>query len=89
MRKTSRPGHRDATTMMAPSAQSDFPKSSVGSSVPFASTISISTRTIYSSTSKTLSWMNYRRPTWSNNIGSLTGCSKQQCVNGEDHEFDV
>jgi hypothetical protein len=34
MRKI-RPGHREAATTMAPSAPSDFPESSVSSSVPF------------------------------------------------------
>jgi hypothetical protein len=53
------------------------------------STICISTRTIYSSISKTSSWKNCRHPTWSNNIASLTGCSKQQWVINEDHELDV
>jgi hypothetical protein len=48
-RKTN-PGHREAVTTTAPL---DFTESSVGSSVPFASTICISTRTVYSSTSNT------------------------------------
>jgi hypothetical protein len=76
-RKTSRPGHREAATTMAPLAPSDFPESRVGSSVPFASTICISTRTFYSATSKISSWKNCRRLTWSNSIASLTGYSKQ------------
>jgi hypothetical protein len=48
-RKTS-PGHQEAVTM---TALSDFAESSIGSSVPFSSTICISTRSVYSSTSNT------------------------------------
>jgi hypothetical protein len=87
-RKTRRPSHREEATTMAPIAPSDFPESSVSSNVPFASTIYMSTRTICSSTSKTSSWMKCRRPTWSNNIASFPGCSKQ-CLTCEDHELDV
>jgi hypothetical protein len=45
---------------------------------PFASAICISTRTVYSATSKTSSWKNHRRMKWSNIIASLIGCMKQQ-----------
>jgi hypothetical protein len=72
-----------------PTTPLDFRESSIGSSVPFASTFCIRTRTIYSSTSKTSSWMNCRCPTWSNRIASLIGCSKQQYITREDHELDV
>jgi hypothetical protein len=89
MRKTNRPDHQEAATTTAPSAPLDFLESSVGSSVPFASAICISTRTVYSSTSKISSWMNCCCPTWLNIIASLTGCLKQQCVIHEDHELDV
>jgi hypothetical protein len=58
MRKTSRPGHQEVVMMMTPSALSDFLESSIGSSVLFASTICISTRIVYSATSKTSSWKN-------------------------------
>jgi hypothetical protein len=51
--------------MMTPSAPSDFLESSVGSSVPFISTIYTSTRTLCSSTSKTSSRMKrHRLTTW-------------------------
>jgi hypothetical protein len=59
MRKTSRPSHHEPTMTTTPSALSDFLESSIGSSVPFASAICISTRTFYSATSKTSSWKNY------------------------------
>jgi hypothetical protein len=55
----------------------------------FKCPICISTRKVYSSTSKKSSRMNCRRSTLSNSITSLTGCSKQQCVIREDHELDV
>jgi hypothetical protein len=76
-RKTSRPGHRGAVPMMAPSAPSDCPESSISLGVPFASSICIGTRTVYLTTSKTSSWKNCRRPMWSNSIASLTSCSNQ------------
>jgi hypothetical protein len=43
MRRKTSPGHREAAMMMTPS---DFTESSIDSSVPFASTICISTRII-------------------------------------------
>jgi hypothetical protein len=52
-RKISPSGHQEAATTTALSAPSDFQESSFGSSVPFASTICISTRIVYSSTSNT------------------------------------
>jgi hypothetical protein len=52
-RKISHGGHREATKTTAPSAPSDFQESSIGSSVPFASTICISTRIVHSYTSNT------------------------------------
>jgi hypothetical protein len=87
MRKTRRPDLREVATTKAPLAPSDFLESSVGSSVPFSSTICTSTRTVCSSISKTSSRMKCRR-TWLYNIASFLGCSKQ-CVTREDHELDV
>jgi hypothetical protein len=87
-RKNKWPDHREAATMMTPLAPSDFLESSIGSSVPFASTICMSRRTVCSSTSKTSSSMKCLCPTWSNNIASFPDCSKQ-CMTHEDHEHDL
>jgi hypothetical protein len=88
MRKT-RPSHQEAAMMAALSASSDFPESSVGSSVTFVSTICTSTRMVCSFTSKASSRMQCHCPTWYNHITIFLGCSKQPCVIHEDHELDV
>jgi hypothetical protein len=66
---------------------SDSPKSSNGSSVPFASGKYMSTRIMCSSTSTTSSRRIWGHLMWLNNIINFLGCSKHTSVPCDDHEL--